>query len=115
MLKPLVLVSGASGYIGASVVHAFLRAGYPVRGTVRKQAQIDAWRQRFPQYNSQLDFAIVEDMGKDGAYDEAIRDVEVVVHTASPFFFGPSLLAHFLGSFLTSSHLQAIPTTNGTC
>ncbi|GEM07536.1 NAD-dependent epimerase/dehydratase [Rhodotorula toruloides] len=104
MLKPLVLVTGASGYIGASVTHAFLRTGYRVRGTVRKQAQADAWREHFPHYKEKLGFAIVEDMGKEGAYDEAIKDVEVVVHTASPFFFG----------YTDNERDMLLPAVNGT-
>jgi nucleoside-diphosphate-sugar epimerase len=38
-----------------------------------------------------LSYVIVEDIAKDGAYDEAIKSeppFDVVVHTASPFYFG---------------------------
>ncbi|BGP47821.1 methylglyoxal reductase (NADPH-dependent) gre2 [Rhodotorula kratochvilovae] len=87
---PLVLVSGISGCLGASVAHAFLRAGYPVRGTVRKQAQADAWTRHFPAHfdEGKLEVVLVDDMAREGAFDEAMRGVGIVVHTASPFFFG---------------------------
>ncbi|BGP15806.1 hypothetical protein JCM10213_005712 [Rhodosporidiobolus nylandii] len=86
--KPLVLITGISGYCAASIAVAFLDAGYRVRGTLRKDAQAEAWRGRYPQYEGKLEFAIVPDMTAPGAYEKAVEGVEVVVHTASPFFYG---------------------------
>ncbi|GJN89042.1 hypothetical protein Rhopal_002016-T1 [Rhodotorula paludigena] len=97
--RPLVVVTGISGYLGASVAHAFLRSSsYRVRGTVRKPSQAAAWRAHFPEYfrdeggeggeDGRLEVVLVEDMGVEGAFDEAVRGAEVVVHTASPFTFG---------------------------
>lgn len=39
---------------------------------------------------NKLDFAIVEDIAKEGAFDEAVKSdppFEAVIHTASPFHF----------------------------
>ncbi|GAA5885637.1 hypothetical protein JCM6882_007507 [Rhodosporidiobolus microsporus] len=88
--KPLVLITGLSGYCAASTARAFLSAGYRVRGTVRKEAQLQAWTERYGTYvdEGRLEFALVPDMVKEGCYEEAIKGVEVVVHMASPFFYG---------------------------
>lgn len=34
-----------------------------------------------------LEWAIVKDLADEGAFDEAIKDVDAVAHTASPFNF----------------------------
>ncbi|GAA5897505.1 hypothetical protein JCM5296_001145 [Sporobolomyces johnsonii] len=86
--KPLVLVTALSGYIGSACGLAFLRAGYRVRGTLRRQAQADAWIGKYPEWRDDVEFAIVEDMGRAGSYDEACRGVWGVCHVASPFCFG---------------------------
>ncbi|GAA6007722.1 hypothetical protein JCM10207_004853 [Rhodosporidiobolus poonsookiae] len=86
--KPLVLVTGLSGYCAASIAVHFLEAGYRVRGTVRRQAQADAWAAHYPQWHDCLEPVVVPDLGLPGACDSACEGVEVVVHPASPFFYG---------------------------
>lgn len=82
--KPLVLVTGASGFVGSWVVKVLLDSGrYRVRGTVRdvKNAEkTEHLRKLFP------DLELVEsDLMKDGTFDDAVKDCEIVFHTASPF------------------------------
>jgi nucleoside-diphosphate-sugar epimerase len=96
--KPLVLISGLNGYLASSIALAFLDAGYSVRGTVRRQEQADAWNERYP---GKVDIAVVPDMTVEGAYDEAVKGVEVFVHTASPFIFGEQLSLPLENSILT--------------
>ncbi|KAJ5345954.1 NAD dependent epimerase/dehydratase [Penicillium brevicompactum] len=80
-----ILITGASGFVASHVLAQFLQAGYHVRGTVRSAATAEKVRQGFAQYESQLDFAIVEDVGKPGAFDAAVEGVTGVIHTAAPF------------------------------
>ncbi|PYH98848.1 NAD(P)-binding protein [Aspergillus ellipticus CBS 707.79] len=70
-----ILVTGASGFVATHILNVFLRAGYSVRGTVRSDSTAEKVRQTFSQYESQLSFAIVEDMGKPGAFDTAVQGV----------------------------------------
>ncbi|GAA5968727.1 hypothetical protein JCM11641_000711 [Rhodosporidiobolus odoratus] len=86
--KPLVLITGLSGYCAASIAVAFLEAGYRVRGTIRRQAQAEACSAHYPQYAARLEYAVVPDITAKGAYEEAVKGVEIVVHTSSPFFYG---------------------------
>jgi hypothetical protein len=53
-----------------------------VRGTVRSQDKADAWEKKHAGEfkKGQLEWSI----GK-GAFDEAIKGVDIVAHTASPF------------------------------
>lgn len=91
--KPRALVTGASGFLATKIILLLLDRGYQVVGALRSAEKADAWRRLYPQYSSgeagqhQMEFAIVPDMQLDGAYDEAVRGVDVVFHTASPFFF----------------------------
>ncbi|CAE6496853.1 unnamed protein product [Rhizoctonia solani] len=59
-----VLVTGASGFIAVWVCKALLDAGYTVRGTVRSKPKGEYL---------------------DGAFDEAVKGVDGIAHTASPF------------------------------
>ncbi|KAK0460564.1 D-lactaldehyde dehydrogenase [Desarmillaria tabescens] len=79
-----VLVSGASGYIAAWIVRTLLERGYTVRGTVRSLAKGEHLKETFKSYGNKLEIVVVDDMSKDGAFDEAVKGVDAILHTASP-------------------------------
>lgn len=80
-----ILISGASGFVAAHVLNAFLEHGYNVRGTVRSEETAAKVRKTHAKYANQLSFAIVKDVAAPGAFDEAVKGVDGVIHTASPF------------------------------
>ncbi|KAI9509130.1 D-lactaldehyde dehydrogenase [Russula earlei] len=82
-----VLVTGANGYLATWVVAKYLESGYSVRGTVRSLPKSTFLKDRFSHYGDRFELIVVEDITKDGAFDEVIGGVDVVVHTASPFHF----------------------------
>ncbi|RDW60933.1 hypothetical protein BP6252_12316 [Coleophoma cylindrospora] len=80
-----VLVTGGSGYVAAEVLRAFLARGYHVRTTVRSDETAEKVKKTHEKYLDQLSFAIVKDIAAPGAHDEAVKGVDGVIHTASPF------------------------------
>jgi nucleoside-diphosphate-sugar epimerase len=80
-----VLVTGASGFVATHVISAFLSAGYHVRGTVRSESKAESTAAVFPSFKSQLSFVVVPDIAAPGAFDEPVKGVDGVIHTASPF------------------------------
>lgn len=80
-----VLVTGASGFIAVWVCKALLEAGYTVRGTVRSTSKGDYLVNLFKPYGDKFRYVIVEDIAKEGAFDESVKGVDAVAHTASPF------------------------------
>ncbi|KAF2669529.1 putative cinnamoyl-CoA reductase [Microthyrium microscopicum] len=80
-----ILISGASGFIGAHVLDAFLGAGYNVRAAVRSENSTKKVRKTHGKYGDALSFVIVPNIAVLGAFDEAVKDVDGVVHMASPF------------------------------
>ncbi|KAL7928310.1 hypothetical protein V8C35DRAFT_285374 [Trichoderma chlorosporum] len=85
MPKAPVLITGASSFVGAHVIEQFLSEGTPVRGVVRSQSSADRVLKVNSQYASLLSFAIVPDITTPGAFDEAVKGVDGVIHVASPF------------------------------
>ncbi|WVQ74953.1 hypothetical protein IAR50_004561 [Cryptococcus sp. DSM 104548] len=81
----LILVTGASGFISSHTAKEFLKEGYKVRGTVRSQEKGEYLKNLFEGLG-QFEYAIVEDIAKDGAFDEAVKQVDAVAHLASPFY-----------------------------
>ncbi|KAF9230160.1 hypothetical protein BU15DRAFT_11814, partial [Melanogaster broomeanus] len=75
-----VLVSGATGYIAAWVVQALLERGYSVRGTARSVAKGEHLKKTFVSYGDKFEVVVVEDMAKDGAFDEAVKGVDAIEH-----------------------------------
>lgn len=82
-----VLLTGVTGFLGGHIAVALLRAGYKVRGSLRtpsrsvetakaiKAAGVDV---------SHLEFVEL-DLTKDAGWAEACKDVDYLVHAASPF------------------------------
>lgn len=86
-----VLLTGGSGFIAAHVLEYLLEHKHSVVTTVRSQAKADKVAAAHPKAGKdQLDFAIVEDIAQEGAFDKAVVSdppFEAVIHTASPFHF----------------------------
>ncbi|KDQ50530.1 hypothetical protein JAAARDRAFT_186169 [Jaapia argillacea MUCL 33604] len=80
--KPLILVTGASGFLGSYVVYEALEAGYRVRGTARTK-KVDLVKKGYAKYNDQFEVAAIDDI-VNSDFTEALKDVEAVIHVASP-------------------------------
>ncbi|TFY73351.1 hypothetical protein EWM64_g10661 [Hericium alpestre] len=85
-----VLVTGANGFLAVWVVRTLLEQGYSVRGTVRSAKKGEHVRALFGSYGNKLELVVVEDITKAGAFDEAVKGVDVVEHTASPWRYSAS-------------------------
>ncbi|PSS37211.1 hypothetical protein PHLCEN_2v944 [Hermanssonia centrifuga] len=79
-----VLVTGANGYIAVWIVKTLLEQGYSVRGTVRSPPKGSHLKETFKEYGARLQVVVVEDMITEGAFDEAVKGVVGIIHTASP-------------------------------
>lgn len=82
-----VLLTGISGFLGGHVALALLKAGYTVRGSVRKLAKADKVRATLKAAGadlSRLEFVEL-DLLDDAGWDEAMAGVRYLQHTASPF------------------------------
>ncbi|TFL00648.1 D-lactaldehyde dehydrogenase [Pterulicium gracile] len=80
-----VLVTGANGFLAVWVVKSFLDNGYTVIGTVRSEAKGAHLKKIFKEFGDKFQLAIVKDITADGAFDELVKDVDAIAHTASPF------------------------------
>jgi len=80
-----ILVTGANGFIPVWVIQKLLEKGYSVRGTVRSASKGTYLEDYFKSYGSKLELVVVPDIVKDGAFDESVKDVDAILHLASPF------------------------------
>ena len=75
MESSLVLVTGATGFIGRALVPALTAAGYEVRAAVRQHA-------RPPEIPSAPEMFALGEIGPDTDWEEALKGVAAVVHLA---------------------------------
>jgi nucleoside-diphosphate-sugar epimerase len=86
--RQYVLVTGATGFIGAHVVDQLLSRGIRVRGATRSLAKGEAMVKARPQYSGLLDFVQIRDFDRVSEADEAsvfedaVKGVDGVIHTA---------------------------------
>lgn len=87
----LVLVTGANGFIGSNISDQLLKLGYKVRGTTRNPAKNTWITSLFDGKYGTGNFELVSvpDMEAPNAFDEAVRGVSAVVHTATNFTMSP--------------------------
>lgn len=82
-----ILVTGASGYIGANVIQEALDLGYHVRGTARTQEKADNTKKVFnnhPNYTTAIVPTFVEDCA---AVHDSVKGVDAVILVASDTTF----------------------------
>ncbi|KAJ7149106.1 NAD(P)-binding protein [Mycena filopes] len=82
-----VLVSGANGYVAVWVVRTLLEEGFSVRGAVRSADKGKHLTNRFASHGDKFELVVVPDITQDGAFDDAVKGVDAIAHTASPFHF----------------------------
>ncbi|KAK1753680.1 reductase [Echria macrotheca] len=85
----LVLLTGATGFLGYNTLLDLLRSGYHVRAAVRSDAKAAKVRaapslKALMPSSAQLSFVLVPDMTAPGAYDEAAQGVKYIIHCANP-------------------------------
>ena len=87
MAGDLVLLTGATGFVGFAVLRAALQHGYKIRAAVRSEEKAETVRSN-PTLKDvsedQLSFVVVPDFLKEGAFDDAVKDVKYILHVASP-------------------------------
>lgn len=87
-----ILVTGANGFVASHVTQQFLQRGYKVRGTIR-DLEKSSWlvQDVFKSYadNGDFELVVVPDLAAPGAFDDAIKGVSAIIHTASIVNFSP--------------------------
>jgi uncharacterized protein YbjT (DUF2867 family) len=90
MSKELVLITGATGHLGFRTLVFTLQNGFKARVAIRKPEQADRLKSTssLKPFLEDVEFVNVPDITADGAYDQAIKGVDHVLHVASPIYSG---------------------------
>ncbi|KAJ7179360.1 NAD-P-binding protein [Mycena filopes] len=84
MSRGVVLITGINGFLSTYTALAFLDAGYTVKGVARTEAKAADWINKFPAHKAAYQFTVVPDFAPPGAFDDAVKGCDVIVHVASP-------------------------------
>ncbi|KAH0846835.1 hypothetical protein AYO21_07393 [Fonsecaea monophora] len=94
----IVLITGINGYIASHIGLQLLQKGYRVRGTSRSiSAKDHLLAGAFKGYEAQYEHVEVKDIVAPGAFDEAVKGVHAILHTASPVDFTLKTVDEYFG------------------
>jgi dihydroflavonol-4-reductase len=81
-----VLITGASGFIGAHTALEFLNNGYEVRGSVRDLTRTDSLKEMFAKHTEHLDKLefVAATLTEPEGWAAAVEGCDGVIHVASP-------------------------------
>ncbi|KZT62091.1 NAD(P)-binding protein [Calocera cornea HHB12733] len=82
---PTVLVTAASGFVGSATVLELVKRGYLVKAAVPSVSRARAFLKKHPACAPAIEWAIVPSLTSPRAVEEAVRDVDYVIHVCSPF------------------------------
>ncbi|KAH9209864.1 hypothetical protein DL95DRAFT_476241 [Leptodontidium sp. 2 PMI_412] len=99
---PRTLLTGANGFVAATILDQLVAAGHQVTGSVRSAAKGEQILARHPEYKGHVDFVVVSEYAKPGTWDEAFqsKDFDYVIHSAAPLLDDPNN-KDFIKDFLT--------------
>ena len=80
-ISGLVLVTGSNGYLGSHVVQQLLKNGYNIRAAVRSENAANEMTRIHADNAARLTTTIVPDITIEGAFDEAVKDVQAASAT----------------------------------
>ncbi|CDO69082.1 hypothetical protein BN946_scf184992.g31 [Trametes cinnabarina] len=84
-----VLVTGANGYAATWILKELLERGFIVRGTTRSESKAAFVRDLLKSFGDRLELVVIPDARKEGAHDDALKDVDAILHVASPTILNP--------------------------
>ena len=85
----IILITGATGYVGGQIVREALEKGHQVRMAVRSAASGERAVANFPEHAAQLSWVIVSDFTKAESFQDVFEGVTGIVHSASPLVLSP--------------------------
>jgi nucleoside-diphosphate-sugar epimerase len=89
-LEPCIHIAiyelGGTGFVGSAILQNLLSKGFFVRAAVRSDSRAALVKSTFRSYvdSGKLTFVIVTDILNETAFDDAVKDVDAIVHCASP-------------------------------
>jgi len=99
--QPLALVTGVTGFLASHVAKHLLEAGFKVRGTARDDEKAKHLVDLFQ--NESFSIVKIEDMQKEGAFDEAVKDVQFIHHVTNLLWYQKDRITHKIIGRLTIS------------
>ncbi len=81
-----ILVTGGTGFLAGWIIRKLLEQGYPVRTTIRSEKGFDKITSMLQAENvdtTNLTYAVA-DLTSESGWDEAMEDIDYVLHVASP-------------------------------
>ncbi|KZO94842.1 NAD(P)-binding protein [Calocera viscosa TUFC12733] len=82
---PTVLVTAASGFVGSATVLELVSRGFLVKAAVPSVSRARAFLKKHPACAPAIEWAIVPSLTEPRAVEEAVRDVDYIIHVCSPF------------------------------